>query len=323
MNYVFTFIGEFGYELFNWQGVIRKWAKSNKKSNDKIIICSRKGLENIYDFADYYFNISELDSYNNTVADCYKAYIWEEKKDLPFDDWPIIGSGPKYNTLINQIKGDIKEYIKHVNVGKKVKWVWSCDYIQMDGFHFSWGFGVLGLNLNNNEYNKIKILNYENILNSLQEKINIDLSQPFILCQTGYRAGKGYTEKSKVKIDHKKIFNFLSNKYPILCLNFNTGRYWDSASSFENKFTTYKCSNFNEQSVLISQAKLCIFTTEGDFRSHTYIPPLLGKDVHVIASNEVLKLPSSSNVFWNKNIFTFGGQMYTHSYENFNEKTII
>ena len=27
MIYVFTFIGEFGYELLNWQGTIRKWSK--------------------------------------------------------------------------------------------------------------------------------------------------------------------------------------------------------------------------------------------------------------------------------------------------------
>ncbi len=43
MNYIFAFIGEFGYELFNWQGVVRKWANNYKKDNDKIIICSRKG----------------------------------------------------------------------------------------------------------------------------------------------------------------------------------------------------------------------------------------------------------------------------------------
>ena len=42
MNYVFTFIGEFGYELLNWQGAIRKWVNLYKKDIDKIVICSRK-----------------------------------------------------------------------------------------------------------------------------------------------------------------------------------------------------------------------------------------------------------------------------------------
>ena len=35
MIYSFVFLGEFGYELFNWQGVIRKWAQQNKKKDDK------------------------------------------------------------------------------------------------------------------------------------------------------------------------------------------------------------------------------------------------------------------------------------------------
>ena len=61
MIYVFTFIGEFGYELLNWQGTIRKWSK-NKKPGDKIVVCSRKGLDVMYESADYYYDISNLDS---------------------------------------------------------------------------------------------------------------------------------------------------------------------------------------------------------------------------------------------------------------------
>ena len=45
MIYVFSFLREFGYELLNWQGTIRKWATLHKQPEDKIIICSRKGLE--------------------------------------------------------------------------------------------------------------------------------------------------------------------------------------------------------------------------------------------------------------------------------------
>ena len=112
MTYAFVFTGEFGYELFNWQGVVRKWVSENKKPQDKIIICSRAGLNNIYDFADRYINISQVESYNNTVADCYRGYVWEEKKDLDFDDWPIIGSGPKYDKLVQQIENDIKNIVE-------------------------------------------------------------------------------------------------------------------------------------------------------------------------------------------------------------------
>ena len=49
MIYVFTFIGEFGYELLNWQGTLRKWVKENKKEGDEIVVCSRKGLDLMYE----------------------------------------------------------------------------------------------------------------------------------------------------------------------------------------------------------------------------------------------------------------------------------
>ena len=54
MNYVFTYIGEFGYELFNWQGAIRKWSKYYKNPEDKIIICARSGLQSVYELPTFY-----------------------------------------------------------------------------------------------------------------------------------------------------------------------------------------------------------------------------------------------------------------------------
>jgi len=319
MNYAFVFTGEFGYELFNWQGVVRKWIQENKTLDDKIIICSRQGLENIYDFADQYINISQVESYNNTVADCYRGYIWEEREDLEFDDWPIIGSGPVYNKLVEQIESDIKSLTnKTVNVDK---WIWSHYYQEIHGCHFGHGGpggGSIysdGKFLSNNEYTKIKLPNLNEIKTKLQKHINIDLDKPFILSQSGFRDGKGYLEKSKVKIDPAAVNYFNSAHIPILFLDFDLGRYWDSTSRFNNIHNTYSCSNFTEQACLILLAEKCVFMTEGDFRSHTYVPPMLGKDVHVIASHEVLRLPSASVDFWNKNMFTFGGQMYAYEYE--------
>ena len=132
MIYAFVFIGEFGYELFNWQGVIRKWARNNKQPNDKIYVFSRQGLESWYEFADEYFNISTLKSYNKTVADCYTGYIWQES-NLPFDDWPIIRRGKH----IEDIKKDIKNLVKLND--KNIKWVFSCDYETINGYHFGQG----------------------------------------------------------------------------------------------------------------------------------------------------------------------------------------
>ena len=66
---------------------------------------------------------------------------------------------------------------------------------------------------------------------------------------------------------------------------------------------------------MIHFANQCIFLTEGDFRSHNYLPPLLGKDVVSVAPKDVLSLPSAAIDFWNKNVFTFGGQIMPLEYE--------
>ena len=313
MIHAFVFIGEFGYELFNWQGVVRKWAIENKKPNDKIFIFSRNGLQSLYEYADEYINISTLESYNKTVADCYSGYVWEES-ELPFDDWPIIRRGKH----LEDIKRDV---VNLIDTSDDIDWVFSCDYRQKDGYHFGLGGPGGGsiydgrLNLENNKYVKIKpVADNKQII---QSKVSIDLDKPYILCQTGFRDGKGYTSKSKVKIDHQLVFDNIELNLPILFLDFNSGRYWDRNSNFSNAFDTYKCSTFDEQSTLILNCEYCIFTTEGDFRSHLYLPPMLGKDVHIIASNEVLRLPSASVDFWNKNIFHYGGHMHTYEYEEF------
>ena len=310
MIHAFAFIGEFGYELLNWQGVIRKWAKINKKPDDKIYIFSRRGLESLYEFADEYYDISDLDSYKNTVADCYSAYVWQES-DLPFDDWPIISRGKH----LDDIKNDIKQLVDSENID----WTFSCDYVCKNGFHFGLGGPGNGsiysgrLNLDNNEY--VKINPTQNNLDKLQSHINIDLNEPYVLCQTGYRPGKGYTNKSKVKIDHNMLCQVIDTDMPVLFLDFDSGRYWDSYSNFDQEYDVYKCNSFNEQATLILNAAHCVFTTEGDFRSHLYLPPMLGKDVEIVASHEVLSLPSASHTFWNDNIFHFGGHMKVYEYE--------
>ena len=112
MIYVFSFLGEFGYELLNWQGTIRKWATLHKQPEDKIIICSRKGLEQVYEFADIYINISELDSYNNTIGDCYTCYVFTNKgaDKAPRNEWQINRTGPH----LDNIKSDMKDNINSV-----------------------------------------------------------------------------------------------------------------------------------------------------------------------------------------------------------------
>ena len=164
MIYVFTFIGEFGYELINWQGTLRKWAKENKKEGDKIIVCSRKELDIMYETADYYFDISDLESMQIVVAECYLSYVFVDGTGphLPRNEWKIQREGKHIDDIKTEVKNLVKEHLKN----NAVKWVWSCDFQNIDNFTFgcpSPGGNVGGiynvsnnqLDLNNNEYKKL------------------------------------------------------------------------------------------------------------------------------------------------------------------------
>src|SRR3972149_8882097 len=69
-TYIFIFLGEFGYEIFNWQGVVRKFAK-NLPQSSTIVVAGRKGLEQWYETASQFINLSEFQLYKNSIAAAY------------------------------------------------------------------------------------------------------------------------------------------------------------------------------------------------------------------------------------------------------------
>ncbi len=319
MNFIFTMVGEFGYELLNWQGVVRKWASYNKNEKDTITICSRNGLELFYDFADNYVNLSEFDSYNNTIADVYEAFVVTNGNvnELSRSEWNIQRKGEH----IEKIKQDVINYVDTFITGDR-KFIWSCDYTELNDFHFGKDptntFGGIydgTLRVHENDYRKINLDNYfYDIKEKIQNKVDINLDNPFILCQTAFRTG--YEHRSGVKIDHKILFEKIKDKYDILFLDFSSGRTLDSFSQFHG-YQSYTTNVLVEQLTLMKLAKYCILTSEGDYRSHFYLPCMVGKDSHVVASRDIMeRLSATSCDFYNDNVFTFGGKMINYVYED-------
>ncbi|MAE82042.1 MAG: hypothetical protein CMB80_04855 [Flammeovirgaceae bacterium] len=314
MNYIFTFIGEFGYELLNWQGVIRKWSETNVTEEDKIIICSRQGLEMLYEFCNEYIVISHLTSLKSVVADCYTSYTFINGTGLhlPRAQWEATRTGQH----ITDIKDDVINLVKESDIDvSNATWIWSCDYTVMNGHYFGLerpgGRGGIynvpqnQLNLDNNRF--VQIHHDESKKSIVENKLGFSLDEEYLLCQTGFR--QGY-ELSKVKIDHAAVLAKHRNDFKIVLMDFNTGRLNDSFSRFDDEdFTIIKISNLAEQSVLIQYAKKCIFFTEGHLRSHTYLPPMFGRDVDIIADEMIFSLHEAPLDFWNTNVFQFGGQM--------------
>tara|TARA_R110001599_G_scaffold14908_8_gene63740 strand:- start:1446 stop:2441 length:996 start_codon:yes stop_codon:yes gene_type:complete len=306
MNYVFAYIGEFGYELFNWNAAIRKWSKLYKKPEDKIIICSRKGLQSIYEFSDHYIDISNIESYSNSVGGAYTSICKE-----CYENQNFVIKCCENGTY--KIEKDIKENVKNQLPYKDYKWIFSSDANVLDSIKLGKvGSGYLGHGIYDCSHNKLDLNNNEFV--NLSSTLSSKKQDSYILCQTAWRT---HVQRSKVKIDYNTIFKHLEKlKMPIVLLDFDTGKADDSFSQFNNdKFTTISCDNFDEQVSLIKNAKVCIFFTEGDFRSHLYVPPFVGKDVIIISPEDILNMSSAPVDFWNENVFKFGGQMLPIVYE--------
>ena len=311
MIYIFTFTGEFGYELLNWRSVIKKF-KDTLHPNDKIICCSRKGLERMYDFSicDQFIDISELEKFKNSEADQYQC--------LPVVD----GSGTRNGAHEFQLEleQDVQQYVFSIIDLSELEhqFIFSHNPKSIRGIQFGGGTIYDTPVLSNNTYTKISCDFSRELQLNLEEKLGFRLSTNYTLIQTAYRHT---VRRSKVELDHEKLFEYFDAPNIVL-LDFNTNRFNDSFSKFENDGkTVISLDNFDEQACLIHYATECIFLTEGDFRSHNYIPPLLGKDVVSVAPKDVLNLPSSAIKFWNKNVFKFGGQIIPLEYEQIIKET--
>jgi hypothetical protein len=310
-TYVFIFLGEFGYELMNWQGVVRKFSTSISKSSS-IVIGTRHGMEAFYESADQVINLCDCSDYKESFAGGYFA----KPKGMPRRQFP-----PSDEELFfqNKLKKTIIQYIdaRINNRRSKVEFIFSCDLNIIDNCHFgvdrryyprSTLNGAIYRQLSgaNNIFAKIK--HDEGFRASLEERLGFALSEPYLLVQTrnrlvGPQSGRGF--------DPMPLLQELAKKIKTVVLGFDSQRFMDSGSKLNTSDRMYQLDvrSFKEQSCLIHYAQRCLFITEGDLGSHTYLPPMMGKDVYVLASSGVFERDSAPINEWNKSIFSFGGQM--------------
>ena len=119
-------------------------------------------------------------------------------------------------------------------------------------------------------------------------------------------------------IQISEILDKLLSVTNVLHLRFESTRAQDTQpvtalelSSFSQKdnFKEISCNLIRDEMTYIEAAQLCLFITEGDLRSHTYLPPLLGRNVIVVCS-ESLRSKVPYVLEWNNSLFTSSGKMY-------------
>ncbi len=320
MVYAFVFVGEFGYELFNWQGLVRKF-KTTCAKDDKIIIGGRNGMEIWYPYADIFVDISENSFFKMSRADSYVTY----DLDSPF----------KIESL-DEIKASVHQQIENYVRSRKlidenacIEFIFSSDLNVINGIYFvHWAkfrniYG--GVGYKQNLYAKI-IYDDDATRKKIEDALNLNLSEPYVLIQDRKR---DIVIRSKYVVPIERLIEKLAEKINVVLLNFDTGRAHDSKSELEKIAGCYsiKISSSQEQAILIKYAAECIFPTENDFGSHIYVPPFMGKDVLAIAGADVYRIGTTPTDFWNNNIFRFGGKIFpfvaeeifqdTESLENF------
>lgn len=298
MNYVFVFLGEFGYELFNWQGLVRKF-KTVCDPDDIIIIGGRTGMDIWYPYADIFIGISDIPLYKASRADAYQAY------DI---------STPYKIESMDEIKAAVQAYIEDklqpFRLGRS-EFIFSSDLNLINGVHFGiWPRFVYiygGEGYKQNLYAKIDYDSAE-LKSDLENRLQINLSEPYVLIQGRKR---DIVIRSTHVIPIELLIERLAKKIPVVILNFNTGRSWDSRSQIaaQNNCRVLQSASAHEQAILIRYAAECVFATENDFGSHIYVPPFMERDVLAIAGADVYKIGTTPIVFWNNEIFKFGGKI--------------
>ena len=304
MNYVFVFLGEFGYELFNWQGLVRKF-KAICSPEDIIIIGGRKGMDIWYPYADIFIDISDDPVYKASRADMYFAY------DI---------NTPYRIESADEIKASVHAYIEEklqpFKLGR-LEFIFSSDLNLINGVHF--GQWKRFCNIYGGEghtQNLFAKIDYDSpeLKKDLESHLQINLSEPYILIQGRKR---DIVIRSRHVVPIELLIEKLTEKIPVVILNFNTGRAWDSRSQISAaNCRMLKTASAHEQAILIKHAAECIFATENDFGSHIYVPPFMGRDVLAIAGADVYKIGTTPIDFWNNEIFKFGGKIIPFVSEN-------
>ncbi|MBR1730604.1 MAG: hypothetical protein IJ728_13900 [Selenomonadaceae bacterium] len=302
MIYAFVFLGEFGYELFNWQGLVRNF-KAKCNDSDKIIIGGRNGMDIWYPYADAFIDISENPLFKSSRANCY----WAHKIDSPFDQEYM---DELKASLHSQIEKQLKS-IKIVGDNSNINFIFSCDFNLLNGIYFgphNKFFNIYGgEGHKQNLYEKISYDSAE-LKNQIEETLSMKLSKPYILIQARKR---DIVIRSTYVVPIEKLIKKLSEKINVVLLNFDTGRAHDSKSELAEMENCHsiQISSSHEQAILIKYASECIFSTENDFGSHIYVPPFMGKDVIAIAGEDVYRIGTTPIKFWNDSIFKFGGKI--------------
>lgn len=325
MTYIFVFLGEFGYELFNWQGVVRRFRRLNPEA--RVICCSRGGVSSMYDDA-YYIDLRELDAFQSSVA---IGYYGLEPGDLVLTSDANVERDRVLRAAISKfVRAKLRSDLPAKRSARwlaRTNWIFSSSVTVIDECRFGADRRLFGniqpegdiyelLDLRNNFFTKLSPSS--SVRPSLEERLGFSLDEPYVLIQGRQR---DIARRSTRPLPQQEMVESLASEMRVVALDFSTGRANDSFSRLNeaDPATRISISTFAEQSALIEASHANVFLSVGDFGSHIYVPPFIGRDVHAVAPRDVFDLGTTPIEFWNKYVFRFGGQIIPVTGEELND----
>jgi hypothetical protein len=317
-TFVFVFLGEFGYELLGWQGWVRRLARKLPPGS-KLVCGVRPGMELLYERAALTVDVTQDPMYLRSVASGYWALH------------PVHSShhfcltNRRYDALLKQrLRALIEPYLHGF---PPAVFVFSSDAVQFGSIPFGapWGCPMTfwraacpvpgiyeAMNPDLQEFRRIgpdpsDVMKFRTILGPLMDR--------------GYVFVQGRVPRLQrlIPTEFLGIIERIARYAPVVFARFDTGRAKDTVADIPDLPGVHRLviRSFRDQVALISAARTCVVFTEGDLGSPAYVPPLAGKDVHVVAPAWVFSLPSAPVEYWNSTLFRFGGKMIPVPWESF------
>ncbi len=305
---VFVFLGEFGYELLNWQGRIRKFKKECPK--EYLVSASRGQCEILYrDSAEYFVSLSSIPSYKESIADRYFCH----RKNYQFNNiFSEVLDSFQAVLVRRNLRQEIKEELQVIGVKKsKLKFVFSDKVTTIGKYKFGaprsrfarvrWGRPddiYNELPSGENDYIDLR----ENLIeiDFKKNKMVEDHSRKVALIQ---RAERTRIIRVDNFIDENIYLEEIAKSHEVILLDYTSNRFADTQGKFASTlFPHIEIESLGEQVALFSKSDLNVNFIHGDFRSNTYVAAFCGKKSFVITPSELYNRDYIDK--WNDEVFS-------------------
>jgi hypothetical protein len=305
---VFVFLGEFGYELLNWQGRIRKFKKEFPE--EFLVSASRGQCEILYrDSTEYFMSLSSIPSYQGSIADRYFCHSKNYQLDNIFSE--ILDS---FQALLirRNLRLEIKRELQVIGVkNRNLKFIFSDKVTRCGRYKFGaprsrfarvrWGSPddiYKGLPSGENDFIDLR----ENLIEKdfKKNKMIENQNRKVALIQKAKR-----TRIIRIDnfIDEDIYLEEIAKSYEVVLLDYSSSRFADTQGKFTSTvFPHIEIESLGEQVALFSKSDLNINFIHGDFRSNTYVAAFCGKKSFVITPSELYDREYIDK--WNDEVFS-------------------